>query len=637
MKLRYVLPAALLALLPLAEPAGAQRNSASIRVDRFTGTFSGRYLAARIAAADRDTTSASEFFRDALRRDPRNMELVERAFLTYLADGQIDDAAPLAERIIGVDPKNRFARLVLAVRAIKQRHFKTARLHIDRGRSEQTGDLTAVLLSAWTLQGSGETGPAILAVEGLQGQDWFQLFKLIHEGLIYEVAGDKAKAGQKLEAAYKLDTSSQRFVDAYGRWLARNKSVAEAETLYAAFAAKTAAGHPVATAAREEIARTKTLKPLIATAEQGAAEVLYGLGSFLSRNGGGDLALVYLRLAVYLDPKSGVALMALGDLFEQLKRSEQAVVTYDRVPKDSPFKRNAEIQAALNLETLEKSDEARQRLTALANAYPKDIEVLTALGNVLRSRKQFAECAEAYEKALAETGAPDVKFWTLYYFRGICYERSKQWPKAEADFQTALKLQPDHPHILNYLGYSWIDQGVKLNEALEMVKKAVAARPDDGYMVDSLGWAHYRLGQFQDAVTVMERAVELKPEDPVINDHLGDAYWRVGRELEATFKWNQARDLKPEPDELKRIEKKLKIGLDAVEKEEKDANASKDAEVKPATPALPPEAKPGETTPGETKPGETKPMDAPAAKPMEAPPAETKPADPAPAAPATPQ
>ena len=157
-----------------------------------------------------------------------------------------------------------------------------------------------------------------------------------------------------------------------------------------------------------------------------------------------------------------------------------------------------------------------------------------ALGNILRARKQFAECAEAYSKAhRAASPSPSKPNWLIFYFRGICYERSKQWPKAEADLKKALELFPDQPHVLNYLGYSWVDQGINLDEGMKMIRRAVEQRPDDGYIVDSLGWAYYRLGNYEEAVKHLERAVELKPEDPTINDHLGDAYWKVGRKLEA--------------------------------------------------------------------------------------------------------
>jgi tetratricopeptide (TPR) repeat protein len=233
------------------------------------------------------------------------------------------------------------------------------------------------------------------------------------------------------------------------------------------------------------------------------------------------------------------------------------------------LRRNADIQMALNLDSLERTDEARQQLSKLIANHPDDLEAVLALGNILRDRKHYPECADTYSQAIALIPQPTKPTWTVFYFRGICLERSKQWEKAEADLKKALELYPEQPHVLNYLGYSWIDQGVNLDEGMRLIRRAVDQRPDDGYIVDSLGWAYYRIGNYDEAIKHLERAVELKPMDPTINDHLGDVYWRVGRQLEANFQWTHARDLKPEPDELAKIEAKLKNGLP-----EEDAGAS---------------------------------------------------------------
>jgi Flp pilus assembly protein TadD len=238
-----------------------------------------------------------------------------------------------------------------------------------------------------------------------------------------------------------------------------------------------------------------------------------------------------------------------------------AIKIYDKIPQSSPLHRNAEIQIASDLDALDRNDEAKKRLEKLVADHPKDNEAILALANILRGRKQFAECADAYSKAIANIPTPEKANWVVFYFRGICYERSKQWPQAEADLKKALQLYPDQPLVLNYLGYSWIDQGVHLDEGMNMIRRAVEQRPDDGYIVDSLGWANFRIGNYDEAVKDLERAVELKPDDPTINDHLGDAYWRVGRVLEARFQWTHARDLKPEPEDLPKIEVKLKSGL----------------------------------------------------------------------------
>jgi len=197
-----------------------------------------------------------------------------------------------------------------------------------------------------------------------------------------------------------------------------------------------------------------------------------------------------------------------------------------------------------------------------------------ALGGVYASKEDFAGAAKVFDKAVERIEAKKFSMpkdpkaavnWNVYYQRGIAYERLKQWAKAEPNFRKALELFPNQPQVLNYLGYSWIDMNMNLDEGMEMIRKAVELRPSDGYIVDSLGWAHYRLGQYEDAVRELERAVSLKPDDPVLNDHLGDAYWRVGRKLEATFQWAHARDMKPDAPVLAEVEKKLKEGLPPLE------------------------------------------------------------------------
>jgi Flp pilus assembly protein TadD len=310
-----------------------------------------------------------------------------------------------------------------------------------------------------------------------------------------------------------------------------------------------------------QLKNDEKLPPLVSTPQAGAAEALYGLGASLGRRGGEDLGLVYLQLALFFAPKHPLALLSLADLYESLKKPALAIDVYERIPANSPLHRNAAIQMATNLDALDRSDEAEKHLSALIEDHPDDLEAIMALGNVLRGHKKFAECADVYSRAAALIPHPEKTNWVVLYFRGICYERSKQWPKAEADLKKALELFPEQPHVLNYLGYSWIDQGVNLDQGMEMIKRAVQQRPDDGYIVDSLGWAYYRTGNYEEAVKQLERAIELKPEDPTINDHLGDAYWRVGRVLEARFQWAHARDLKPDPDDLPKIEAKLKNGL----------------------------------------------------------------------------
>jgi tetratricopeptide (TPR) repeat protein len=223
------------------------------------------------------------------------------------------------------------------------------------------------------------------------------------------------------------------------------------------------------------------------------------------------------------------------------------------------------VQEALNLNALDRHQEAIALLSDLVEEDRSDIATSVALGNVYRSQRMFEEAGEVYDSAINVLGDVPPAYWTLYYYRGIAHERTGEWTKAEADFRKALEMEPEQPLVLNYLGYSWIDRGENLEEALDMVRRAVRARPDDGYIIDSLGWAYYRLGRYEDAVRELERAVTLRPLDPVINDHLGDAYWKVDRKLEAMFQWSHALENDPEEDLRGKIEAKLAGGLDAVD------------------------------------------------------------------------
>ncbi|MBV8471945.1 MAG: tetratricopeptide repeat protein, partial [Hyphomicrobiales bacterium] len=268
----------------------------------------------------------------------------------------------------------------------------------------------------------------------------------------------------------------------------------------------------------------------------------------------------------------------------------EAIQAYELVPAVSPMHESAEIQASLEMDTIGQAAAGMKRLQDMVAAHPNDVEAWSALGGLQRSSKKFEAAVASYDKAIGLTPNPDRSNWTLFYFRGICYERSNQWPKAEADFKKALELYPDQPLVLNYLGYSWVDKGVNLDEAFKMLRRAVDLRPTDGYIVDSLGWANYKLGHYTEATEELEKAIDLKPADPVVNDHLGDAYWRMNRKVEAHFQWNHARDMQPEPEDLPKILKKIEFGL-----------ADDPAKAAPAAAAAP---APADSAPAAAAPGQ---------------------------------
>ena len=556
-RVAFILASALAVLSSAASAAAVQTETVSEKLE-IGNTQPGNYLSALIASADRDTVAAEVYYREVLRADPRNPDLLEHAFAAALSNGDEPTADSLGERLLLRDSNNNLARLAIAVHDIEQGQFAAARAHLA-GDATRVRDVTTALLTAWCYAGQSDLHRALDALDRIHDRSVLA-FRDYHAGLIASLLGNPVEAQRRLKSAYDDDKNSLRFADAYARVLAAEGDLVGATKVYEDFSA-VIPHHPLIQQALADLKTKQSLDPLIHNAKDGAAEALYGLGSAGSRQGDELPALVYLRLSLYLRPSSDLTAVTLASLFEQLRQSDQVIAAYQLVPMASPLKMGADIQIALELDGMGKVDEATRRLTEIVAARPHDVEALSALAELQRSAKKYVEAAATYDEAIAGVGIPQRNNWTLFYFRGICYERSKQWPKAEADFKEALELNPDQPLVLNYLGYSWVDQGLNLEEAFKMLRRAVELRPNDGYIVDSLGWAHFKLGQYDQATETLEKAINLKPADPILNDHLGDAYWRVNRRTEARFQWNHARDMGPDPEDLPAILKKIELGL----------------------------------------------------------------------------
>ncbi|BAV51657.1 tetratricopeptide repeat protein [Mesorhizobium loti] len=550
-----------------ALPAYAKQSTEPVKIS----SFSGAYLAARIAEGDNDLDSAIAYYKQALAFDPSDTGLQQSLMLSLIAQGRFDESLVYADKLKEVPDVERFSRLALAVDSFHKKDFTKAQYWLKLSLESDLDRLISGVMSGWAQQGAGEATDAMASIDKLQGPDWFGLFKAFHRALIADASGMPEKA-EAIYAATLQDTTAggaapetwMRNAQAYASFLARKGDKAKAISVLDQ-AEAFSPGKLEIVALRDRIAKGDKIPPFVSGPSDGASEILLDLATALNRGGGEPFVRLYLQYALALRPDSDAALVQLAAVAEQLKDGEGAIALYRRIPDSSPLKELSDLQLGLNLADLDRHDEAITHLKAFVDAHPNDMRAYLALGGVYSSKDDFRSAANLYDKAVEVLKTPTAANWNIFYQRGIAYERLKEWPKAEPNFRRALELQPDQPQVLNYLGYSWVDMNTNLKEGLAMIQKAVDLRPSDGYIVDSLGWAYFRLGRFDDAVREMERAVSLKPEDPVLNDHLGDAYWRVGRKLEATFQWNQARDLKPDPDVLATLQQKLMKGLPPIE------------------------------------------------------------------------
>ncbi len=559
-----VLALALAAASPtVAKEPGQPEKTEQVNI----GSLSGAFLAARVAEVDDDLDSAISYYKRALAFDPDNPDLQQNIMLALISRGSFEEALPYAEKLKETPEIERFSRLALAVDVLRDGKYEDAEILLKLTMESDLDRLITGLMTGWTKLGAGYPQDAVDYLRDLDGPQWFDIFRTYHQGLIADVAGRDDDALSYYEetlanaaAGAAAPETYLRAAEAHARLLARSGKKDEALAVIDE-ASSFSPNRPALTALRDDIETGARISRLVPDPVSGASEVLLDIASALNRGGGEQFVRIYLQMAQALRPDSDAVLVTLAQVAEQQRDSQEAISYYERIPQSSPLKRIAELQLGLNLADLDRHEEAEVHLKKLLEDDPSDMRAYLALGGVYASQEKYREAAGLYDEAVQQLGTPIPDNWNIYYQRGIAYERLKEWPKAEPNFRTALELYPDQPQVLNYLGYSWVDMNMNLEEGLEMIRKAVNLRPNDGYIVDSLGWAYYRLGRFEEAVRELERAVALKPDDPILNDHLGDAYWRAGRKREATFQWAHARDMEPEPDLLASVERKLAEGL----------------------------------------------------------------------------
>jgi tetratricopeptide (TPR) repeat protein len=520
----------------------------------------GAYLSARLAASQHDMADAAKFYLASLKADPNNPDLLARAFLYTVSAGDMDKAPQLAAKVLVNEPDNRAARTTLAVEAIKNKDYSEARDQLSKSAKGPFAILTIDLLNAWAAVGEGDTTAALADLDALKTESGTDSLVAFHRALVFDLAGQEAEASVAYQQALKASGNGPRIVEAYGRFLERNGHEAEAGEFYRGLASDTAL-QPIVDAGLKRVATGEKPDALVSTPQQGAAEAMFSIAASLTDDSSADVSVLYLRFARYLRPKFDLEEILLADRLESMEKYDEAIEVYHGIAKSSPYRRVAMVQAAVDEARLNRNDRAIDDLKEVVSGHPDDAEAWTALGDVYRGVDKYADAADAYDKAIAIRGSNRADSWPLLYARAVSYEQSGHWSLAEADLKAALKLSPQEPQLLNYLGYSWVDKGENLKEALGMLEKARALRPFDGYIADSVGWAYYRLGRYKDAAKTLQSAILLVPGDPTINDHLGDALWRVGRKLDAQFQWSHALTFGAEGEEKAKIEAKLKYGL----------------------------------------------------------------------------
>jgi tetratricopeptide (TPR) repeat protein len=514
----------------------------------------GMFLAGSAALNQGRNGDAAKFLDMARSESGGDAAVAERAFTAALMAGDIDKAAQLApDGPDASEPGRRLGRLAKVVAALGEGKGRIAKETLGNDGIGFPHRSAAALLAPWAAAAAGDTDGSLIRPQ-LRGDAGVEYFGQIGQAHLYERAKRFDEAETDFKAVTASETPSEIAVSAYGGFLERRGRKLEAIALYDAALKRNPANLSIKAAkARAEAGKSPPPAPTI---KEGAAFALLAPAASMISAKQDQIGLAYLRMALRLDPQRNDAWLMVGDILQQQGDVEGARAAYEKPKPNSAEFPAAQAKLAWSYQAAGDKEQALK--LARAAAATGDYEGRLTLSDLLRADERYPEAIELLNGLIADAKAPD---WQLYYARGQAYERSGQWPKAEADLQAALKLKPEEAELLNYLGYAWIDRGEHLTEALDMVKRAVAAEPRSGAITDSLGWAYYRLGDYKKAAETLEQAVELEAGDPEINNHLGDAYWMVGRKDEAAFQWRRVLTLKPDDKIKTDAEKKLASGL----------------------------------------------------------------------------
>lgn len=523
---------------------------------------SGAYLAARQAGIANDFDAASRYFTEGLLADPTNPFLLENAMTTFIALGRIDRAVPIAQTIVDLGESSQVAHLVLSVADVKAGNWDNIFAALEQGRS--IGPLVDGLSQGWAHLGKGEMRRAFASFDQVIETPGMAIYGLTHKAYALASVGDFEGAAALLQS--KPDGGmrfNRQSAIAYVQILSQLDRNAEAiDALDQVFGTQL---DPSLRQLRDRLVAGEAVAyDAVRTPTQGMADLYHMIAGLLQGDAPDAFRLLYARAAVHLAPENTQAVLTAAQLLEALEQYELANTAYSSISRDDPSFHAAELGRADVLRKAGRDDAAIEVLEALTRSHPDLPQVFATKGDNLRYAERFNEARDAYSRALALYDDANAAKWFVHYTRGITSHKLDDWPAAEADFRAALALRPDQPQVLNYLGYSLVERGEKLDEALGMIETAAAARPDNGAIIDSLGWVMFQMGRYDEAVMHLEQAASLEPVDPVINDHLGDALWAVGREIEAQFQWQRALSFAPEEEAAVRIRDKLERGLDLV-------------------------------------------------------------------------
>ncbi len=529
-------------------------------------TAYGNYLAGRVAHLRQDYSNASHYYIKSIEKGLDNEDLLGKTYIILASQGKIDKAVKYASQARQKGDKNNFIDVINAVHAFKHKNHKFARAELDDIHEKTYQQLITPLFKAWSFVGENNYAQAQNELKKLEGIKEMQTVYSLHSGMIADYFNDteKAKKMYGYIISDKANDMSFRALQIITNFMVRNGNKKQAQDLIAKYYGSSNIKEMLVSLKEKVEKSSKNTPKLIKSADDGMGELFLEIGLlFKSVPMGYDYAQIYMAISQYFNPDNDVAKIAMADIYEERYMLTDANRYYASLGKDSELFYPAQIKMANNLAAEKKYDDAIRILKKILRKNPDNFQVLFNLGEILRISNDQTSAIKYYTKAIDSLFYESNKYWSVFYALAISYDRNNEWLKAEENLKKALELSNRHPQVLNYLGYSWLKYNINTDIAASMILEAYEKSPEDGVIIDSLGWVYFKTGDCNNAIMYLEKASELKPQNAVISDHLGDAYWCGGRKNEAVFQWKQALSQKEDNSEInkKQVKNKIESGL----------------------------------------------------------------------------
>jgi len=525
-------------------------------------TFSGAFLASQFAQREHQWSDAVRYMDILQDLHPDQVDLMKRSLVLDMGANQAESAIQAADYLITSgqldDTTQMLATLFAITGAFKDHDYARAKTLIQTIPDGRLSDFITPLLSGWAAAAQDDFNIQRLGGNALH---------IMHGVYMADFLNRSDNTAPLLRELTQTQDLALNDIERLGDLYLHIGNIEAALNLYQDYLRIKPSEDRVADKAailgshKGDVPPSLLLYTTITSPAQGLARAYYDMAYILTQDYADDSALIFANMALYLDADLTEAHLLLADLAARSGQMRRATDHYSAVLQGSPYYNEARRSAA---DVYEDTDLPDRAIRILNDLY-KDtgsVSALIQIGNIHRRQDDFRAAIRTYNKAEDHLGGTiNEAYWHLHYVRGMAYEQNKQWELAYTDLKAALAYRPNHPYLLNYLGYALADRGLELDRALSMIKNALLQQPRDGFITDSLGWVYYRLGRYEEAVPYLEKAVALEPADAIINDHLGDAYWKVGRKLEARFQWNRAQGNTDDPELLSRIADKITNGL----------------------------------------------------------------------------